>query len=58
MDAWHQWMLDSELDFDGFVSGDFGENEQFAAALGSGCDMDLVIGMSTTIRVILTALLW
>ena len=31
---------DSELDFDGFVIVEFGENEQFAVALGSGSDVD------------------
>ena len=32
--------LDSEYDFDGFVSEDFGENEHSAAALGTGSDVD------------------
>ena len=42
MAAWQQWMLDSdsELDFDGFVTVEFGENEHFAVALGSGSDVD------------------
>ena len=30
----------SELDFDGFVTVEFGENEDFAAALVSGSDVD------------------
>ena len=40
--AWQQWTLDSdsELDFDGFVTVGFGENEHFAVALGSGSDVD------------------
>ena len=39
--SWQQWMLelDSELDFEGFVTVEFGENEHFAAALGSGNDL-------------------
>ena len=42
MAAWQQWMLDSdsELDFDGFVTVEFGEHEHFAVALGSGSDVD------------------
>ena len=42
MAAWQQWTLDSdsELDFDGFVTVGFGENEHFAIALGSGSDVD------------------
>ena len=31
---------DSELDFDAFVTVEFGENGHFAAALGSGTDVD------------------
>ena len=31
---------DSGSDFDGFVTVEFGENGHFAAALGSGNDMD------------------
>ena len=31
--ARHQWTLDSELDFDGFVTVEFGENGHFAANL-------------------------
>ena len=40
--AWQQWMpnSDSELDFDGFVFVEFGENDNLAAALGSGNDVD------------------
>ena len=40
MAAWQQWTPDSELDFDGFVSVEFGENGHFAAALVSGNDVD------------------
>ena len=42
MAAWQQWMLDSdsEPDLDVFLTEDFGENEHFAAALGSGSDVD------------------
>ena len=42
MAAWQQWMLNSvsELDFGGFVTVEFGENEQSAAALGSGSDVN------------------
>ena len=40
--AWQKLMLDSdsELDFDSFVTVEFGENEHFAVALGSGSDLD------------------
>ena len=31
---------DSELDFGGFVTVEFGENEQSVAALGSGSDVN------------------
>ena len=31
--ARQQWMLDSDLDFDGFVTMEFGENGHFAANL-------------------------
>ena len=36
-----QWTLDSdsELDFDGFVTVEFGENGHFAAKFGSGNDV-------------------
>ena len=42
MAAWQQWTpdSDSELDFDGFVTVEFGKNEHFAAALGSGNNVD------------------
>ena len=42
MAAWQQWTLDSdsELDFDGFVTVELIENGRFAAALGSGSDVD------------------
>ena len=40
MAAWQQWTLDSDLDFDGFVTVGFGENEHFAVALGSGSYVD------------------
>ena len=33
--------LDSEPDFDGFVSEDFGENKHFAATLNSDSDLDV-----------------
>ena len=35
-------MLDSdlELDFDGFVTVEFGENKHFAVAMGSGSNVD------------------
>ena len=40
--ARQQWMLDSdsELDFDGFVAVEFGENGHFPADLASGIDVD------------------
>ena len=40
--AWQQWMLDSDrkLDYDGFVTVDFGEIGHFVAALGSGSNVD------------------
>ena len=31
--------LDSELEFDGFETVEFGENEHFAVAFGSGSDV-------------------
>ena len=43
--GWQQWMLDSdsELDFGGFVTVEFGENEQSAAALSSGSDVNRTV---------------
>ena len=40
--AWQQWMRDSdsELNFDSFLTVEFGENGHFAAALGSGNDVN------------------
>ena len=42
---------------DRFVTVEFGENEHFAVALGSGSDVIRMSAMSTVIRVTLTALL-
>ena len=43
MAVWQQWTpdSDSEVDFNSFVTVEFGgENRHFAAALGSGNDVD------------------
>ena len=63
--ARQQWTLnsDSELDFDGFVTVEFGENGHFAANFApetmwiDSSSSLLGLPMSTVIRVTLTALL-
>ena len=63
--ARQQWTLNSELDFDGFVTVEFGENGRFAANLAPETMLihffffstGMPEPMSTVIRVTLTALL-